>query len=247
MNRNNAIKEAVILVGGVGTRLQPVIGEIPKSMLEFNGKPLLEYTLNVLKARDVNEYVIVVNFKREMIQQYFGDGSRFGVNIRYVVQDNPKGGTADAVSYADEKISDKKFFVIYGDNAFDPAILDAILEKAADYDGVICGKEMDIDKIRNRYGSLIIEKDLVKGIAEKSPNPPSNLAFTGLMILPDATFNAIRKTPLSPRGEKELTTSIGMLADNDYRFGYVAMRIFWNDPGTKEDLDIIEEFYRKYS
>jgi len=232
--------KAVVLAGGLGTRLQPIIGEIPKSMLEFNGRPLLEYSLNALKERDVKEYLIVVNFKREMIQQHFGDGSKFGVNIEYVVQENPKGGTANAVSYAAGEIPDRKFFVIYGDNAFDPLILDEILSKADNYDGVLCGKQM---QDMSQYGALKIEHDLIKGIAEKSPQPPSNLAFTGLMILPSKIFSAIRRTPISPRGERELTTSIELLAEEGLRFGYVTTERFWLDPKNEEDLEVVKEFY----
>lgn len=211
-------------------------------MSQFAGKPLLEYTLDALKERGVKDFVFVVNYEKEMIQNHFKDGSGFGVNIDYVVQENPKGGTADAISYAERKVHGKKFFSIYGDNAFDPKILDGILAKADSYDGVLCGKRMEDV---TQYGTLKIESDLVKEIAEKSPSPPSNIAFTGLMILPNEIFNSIRKTPLSPRGERELTTSITLSASSGKRFGFFVAKEFWMDPRNKEDMDVIEEFYRK--
>lgn len=237
------ISEAVILAGGLGTRLRSVV-QIPKSMSQFAGKPLLEYTLTALKERGVKDFVFIVNYEKEMIQNYFKDGKDFGVNINYAFQENPKGGTADAVSYAEGKVRGKRFFVIYGDNAFDPKILDGILTKADRYDGVLCGKKME--DVR-QYGTFKIESDLVREVAEKSPNPPSNIVFTGLMILPAEIFNSIRKTPLSPRGEKELTTSITLAASSGKRFGFFVAKEFWMDPRNKEDFYVIEEFYRKHS
>jgi bifunctional UDP-N-acetylglucosamine pyrophosphorylase/glucosamine-1-phosphate N-acetyltransferase len=235
------IREAVILVGGLGTRLQPVIGEVPKSMLRFNGKPLLEYTLNALKECGIESATLIVNFQAKIIRDYFKDGSKFGMKIDYIFQKNPKGGTSDAVSYGEGKVGGEQFFVIYGDNAFDPKILDGILAKAARYDGVLCGNEM---KDVRQYGTFKIEADLVKEIAEKSSNPPSKIVFTGLMILPKEIFDSIRKTPLSSRGEKELTTSITLSANNGKRFGFFVTKEFWMDPRNQEDLEEIEKFYK---
>ena len=235
------IREAVILAAGEGTRLRPTIGEMPKSMLQFNGKPLLEHILNALRERGVKIFTIVVNYKKERIQSYFGDGSRFNLEIHYVTQKNSNGGTADAVGMAEGNIKDAKFFVVYGDNVFDPEILDEILSKVDSYDGVLCGKEM---KDVTQYGTFKIEEDLVKEIAEKSPNPPSNIVFTGLMILPVDIFNAIKETQLSKRGEKELTSSISILASKNSKIGYVSTTKFWMDPRNKEDLESIGKFYR---
>jgi len=237
------IKEAVVVVAGLGTRLKPVIGEIPKSMIKYNSKPLLEYILTALRDHGIENFVLVVNFKKEVVIDYFGDGSKFDINIQYVVQENPKGGTADAVSYAKGKVQGEKFFVIYGDNVFDPRILDEILAKSDEYDGILCGKEMhDV----TQYGTFRIEGDLVKEIAEKSPQPPSKIAFTGLMILPSAIFDAIKETKLSERGQKELTTSIGILSKKGFRFGYVVADEFWMDPRNKDDLNEIEKFYKSF-
>lgn len=237
------IKEAIIVVAGLGTRLKPVIGEIPKSMIKYNSRPLLEYILTALRDRGIENFVLVVNFKKEVIVDYFGDGSKFGINIQYVVQENPKGGTADAVSYAKGKVQGQKFFVIYGDNVFDPEILDEILAKVDKYDGVLCGKEMqDV----TQYGTFRIEDDLIKEIAEKSSQPPSKIAFTGLMILPRAIFDAIEETKISERGQKELTESITILSKKGLRFGYVASKKFWMDPRNKDDLGEIEKFYKSF-
>jgi bifunctional UDP-N-acetylglucosamine pyrophosphorylase/glucosamine-1-phosphate N-acetyltransferase len=237
------VKEAVVVVAGPGTRLAPIIGEIPKSMVRYNHKPLLEYILTSLRDFGVENFVLVVNFKKEVIIDYFGDGRKFGINIQYIVQKNPKGGTADAVGYAKGKVQGKKFFVIYGDNIFNPEILDEILAKTDRYDGVLCGKEMqDV----TQYGTFRIEGDLVKEIAEKSSNPPSKIAFTGLMILPKAIFDAIDKTKISERGQKELTESIAILSKKGFKLGYVAAEKFWIDPRNKEDLYEVEKFYKSF-
>jgi len=234
--------KAVILAAGIGTRLHPVIGDIPKSLIKFNGRPLVEYAIDALKENGVTDFIFIVNYMKELFFEHFGDGKKFGVNIEYVVQQNPKGGTADSVGQAKNKISEGKFFVVYSDNAFDPEIVRDVMEKESDYDGVLCGKEMEEV---SQYGTFRIEGDLVKEIAEKSSNPPSKIVFTGLMILPKDIFLAIDETPLSVRGEKELTTSISMLAKRGYSFGYVAEKKFWMDPRNEEDLKVVENFYKK--
>ena len=231
----------MILAAGMGTRLQPVIGDMPKTLLKFDGRPLIEYTIDSLKKNGITEYIFVVNYMKELLINHLGDGNKFDVSIDYVVQKNPKGGTADSVCQAKNKISDGKFFVVYGDNAFDPEIITDVLEKSRDYDGVLCGREMEDV---SQYGTFKIEGDIVKEIAEKSPNPPSKLVFTGLMVLPKEIFLAIDETPLSVRGEKEVTTSINMLAKRGYSFGYVAEKRFWMDPRNEEDLHTVENFYK---
>ena len=227
--------KAVILAGGVGTRLQPVIGnDNSKVMLRYSGKPLLQRTIETLKENGINEIVLVVSHQKEKMMSYFGDGSKFGVKIEYVFQKHPKGGTADATGYAKEKINDDKFVLIYGDNVFLAETLEKLIAASKNFDGVMCGKEVENP---SNYGILEIENDTVKKIHEKPESPPSNIANTGLFVLPKKIFSAIEKTELSPRGEYELTDSIQMLINDGTSIGCVVAKEFWSDPRSKEELD----------
>ncbi|MBK9403139.1 MAG: nucleotidyltransferase family protein [Ignavibacteria bacterium] len=105
--------QAVIMAGGFGTRLRPLTNNIPKPMVPIVNKPILEHIINLLKTHKINDYVVLLYYMPETIKKYLGDGSRFGVKIRYVVPDQDFG-TAGAVKLAEKYIKDK-FVVISGD------------------------------------------------------------------------------------------------------------------------------------
>ena len=232
----------VILAAGMGTRLRPVIGNgKQKTMAKYSDKPLLQRNIEILKENGLEDIVIVVNYKKEEIMDFFGDGSRFGVKIEYVVQKNPKGGTADAVKCIKDKITEEKFVLIFGDNIFDPKILYRILEEVNGYDGILCGKEVEDP---SRFGILEMDGKHVKRIIEKPENPPSNLALTGLFVLPKDIFSAIERTKLSKRSEYELTDSIQILLDEGREFGFVAATEFWLDPSSKDEMSKAEKLVK---
>jgi len=79
------IKQAVILAGGRGERLRPITDTIPKPLIPINGKPLLEYLLEMLKGQGITEVVLLLGYLSEKIAEYFGDGSKFGLNIKYSI------------------------------------------------------------------------------------------------------------------------------------------------------------------
>ncbi len=234
--------KAVILAAGMGTRLRPVIGENQKTMVKYSEKPLLHRTMDVLKDKGITEVVIVVNYMKEQIMEYFGDGYEMGMKIEYVVQQNPKGGTADAVRCARHKIDDDKFVLIYGDNVFHPGILDSILEKAGHFDGVLCGKMVENP---SKFGIMQVDGLHVKKIMEKPEIPPSNLAMTGLFVLPKEIFDAIDETGLSPRGEYELTDSIQIMIHGGTKFGFVITEGFWIDPRDQDEIKMADVFLQK--
>jgi len=230
--------KAVILAGGRGSRLRPIIGEgKQKVMYEYSNKPLLHRTIDMLKEKGYTDIILVVSHLKEQIIDYFGDGKKFGVNIEYVVQENPKGGTADATKTAREKINDNQFLLIYGDNVFSSETLDDLINKHDHFDGILCGHEVENPQ---KFGVLQVNGVKVEKIIEKPINPPSNLVMTGLFILPKEIFSAIDETKLSPRGEYELTESIQILIDKGKKFGYTTTNL-WYDPRDKEEINKANE------
>ena len=115
--------KAVILAGGKGERFGNISGEIPKVMASLNEKPLLEHTINWLKQNGVNEVVLCTGYKKEFIEDYFGNGEKFNVSIKYSHEDEPKG-TGGALKLA-EKYLDETFVLINGD-----CLIDCDLKKA---------------------------------------------------------------------------------------------------------------------
>lgn len=106
--------QVLILAGGLGTRLRPITESVPKAMIHINGKPFLEYQINLLKSYGVEDIVICLGYLGEKIKDYFADGSEFGVNINYSEEGGELLGTAGAIKNAEDLLEDV-FFVTYGD------------------------------------------------------------------------------------------------------------------------------------
>lgn len=108
--------KAVILAGGLGTRLQPYTTFLPKPMLPLGEKPLLEHLVDWVRHNKITNVVLCVSYLRKTIEDYFEDGSRFGVNIEYAVANRPLA-TAGQLKTA-EPFVDDTFVCIYGDSVF---------------------------------------------------------------------------------------------------------------------------------
>ena len=107
--------KAVILAGGKGTRLMPLTKDIPKPMVQIAGKALLEWQVLLLKKYGITDIIFCTNYLHEVIEDYFGDGKKWGVNIQHSVETEALG-TAGAVKLAESLIGDDDFFVIFGDD-----------------------------------------------------------------------------------------------------------------------------------
>ena len=106
--------KAVVLAGGFGTRIQPLTNSCPKPMLPIVNRPMMEHTMMKLRDIGITEFIVLLYFKHEIIEEYFGDGSKLGINITYVLPDADYG-TAGAVKLAQEAIGDENFIIISGD------------------------------------------------------------------------------------------------------------------------------------
>lgn len=107
--------KAFILAAGLGTRLRSLGLDVPKVMVPVGGKPLLEHHLELFQRQDIRELIINLHHFPEKITSYFGDGSRFGVNITYS-HESELLGTAGAVKKMEKELRDAAFIVFYGDN-----------------------------------------------------------------------------------------------------------------------------------
>ena len=163
---NIAIKKnrVVLMVGGLGTRLKPLTNNIPKPMLKVGGKPILETIISNFKKYGFINIILSVNYKSEIIKNYFKDGSDFGVNIEYI-DETQRMGTAGALSLMRDKLKDEPFFVMNGDLLTDinfNNMLDFhISEKATATMGV---REY---KYQIPYGVVNVENSMISSIQEK--------------------------------------------------------------------------------
>lgn len=107
----------VIMAGGKGTRIAEVNSQVPKPMIPIDGKPILEYQIDALKRQGCREFILVTGHLGQVIRDHFGDGSRWGVHVRYITEDSPLG-TAGALYYLREEIRED-FLLLNGDIIFD--------------------------------------------------------------------------------------------------------------------------------
>lgn len=110
-------KTAIILAGGLGTRLRPLTDTTPKPLLPIQGKPILQIHIENLKKHEIKNIILSVGYKSEKIKEYFGNGEKFGVNIQYCIEDRPLG-TGGAVKLASKDLGET-FLVLNGDNVPD--------------------------------------------------------------------------------------------------------------------------------
>jgi UDP-N-acetylglucosamine diphosphorylase / glucose-1-phosphate thymidylyltransferase / UDP-N-acetylgalactosamine diphosphorylase / glucosamine-1-phosphate N-acetyltransferase / galactosamine-1-phosphate N-acetyltransferase len=241
--------KVVILAAGRGKRMGEWTDTKTKAMLpiyenpnDIRPKPMLQITIERFRQAGLDDFVIVVGYRKNDIIAHFGDGSSMGIKIKYVTQKNPCAGTADAVAcsnyffeghdYIDETCA---FFLVYADVIPSCQDIDIMIRKYVSSEKESCGV-MAVRTVSDpqRYGVVEInEKDEIIRIVEKSPNPPTNMINAGIYILPMDIFKFIKKTPISVRGEYELTDSIQMLINSDASMKIQSVNDF-KDIGTKQ-------------
>ena len=118
--------KAVILAGGLGKRLRPLTNNKPKPMMPLGGKPILVHVINWVKKNGIKEIVLCVSYLHKTIEDYFGDGSKFGVKIEYAISGKPLA-TAGQLKTA-QKFIDDTFVCVYGDSLFDFSLRNMIAD-----------------------------------------------------------------------------------------------------------------------
>lgn len=130
----------VVLAGGVATRMRPLTGSVPKYLLEVAGRPFADHQLAWLAAEDVEDVVLCVGHLGEQIREHVGDGSRWGLRVRYVDEGAQLRGTAGALRLAaDEGVLGDEFAVVYGDSYLDLILAEVVADfEARGPDALMC-------------------------------------------------------------------------------------------------------------
>jgi glucose-1-phosphate thymidylyltransferase len=227
--------KGVILHGGLGTKLRPLTHTGPKQLIPIANKPNSQYVLEDLRDSGIIEIAMVLgSIFPEKVKEYYGNGKRFGVSIRYIQQDEPKG-IAHAVSLCLGYVKDEPFIVYLGDNLLKGGIgifVDKF--KGSDYDAMIL-----LCQVKNpqRFGvAKIDEKGKLVKLVEKPKEPLSNYALTGIYFFKPVIFKMIDKLKPSRRGELEITEAIQLLLESGHNVGYQIVQGWWKDTGTPEDI-----------
>ncbi len=186
---SNKVKKAFILAGGKGTRLRPFTYEMPKSMIPIQGRPLLEHTIMNLRDQDVREIIISLGYMGEKIKEYFGNGSKWGVNITYVAESEPLG-TGGPLLLAKPYLNEQ-FLMINGDNLFDMDLQD--LFKFHSKNGNMVTIALTTVADPSSYGVAEMKGAKIVTFIEKPKKgeAPSNLINAGVYVIDPSIFSIL--------------------------------------------------------
>jgi glucose-1-phosphate thymidylyltransferase len=229
--------KGIVLAGGSGTRLQPSTMVISKQLLPVYDKPMIYYPLSVLMLANIRD-ILLISTERDlpMYQNLFGDGSRWGLNITYQVQMQPRG-LAEAFILGRDFVGSDHCCLVLGDNIFFGHGLSELLAKAAAReDGASIFSYWVSDP--ERYGVVSFDKaGRALTIEEKPKKPKSNWAVTGLYFYDNRVLDIATNVKPSGRGELEITDvnnaylELGALNVERMGPGYA-----WLDTGTHSSL-----------
>lgn len=220
----------VIMAGGLGTRLGDLTKHIPKPMLEVGGKPMLLRIIEHFKSHGFGKFILCVNYKSEIIEDYFADGKQFGVEIKYT-KESKRMGTAGALSLIDFNIN-IPFFVVNGDVLTTVNFDDFLnFHTTQNADATMCVKRYSHEV---PYACVEFDENMsLRGIKEK----PSYDYFinTGMYILNPSSISYLKKDEYF-----DMPSLFELLIDNEQNTKVFTIDEYWLDIGQKDDYQKVK-------
>jgi glucose-1-phosphate thymidylyltransferase len=226
--------KGLILSGGKGTRLRPITYTSAKQLVPVANKPVLFYGIEAMARAGIDEVgIIIAPETGDEVRGAAGDGSRFGVRLTYIVQDEPLG-LAHAVLTAEGFLDGAPFVMYLGDNLLQGGIDDLVARfRSSQPDAMILLTPVSDPE---HYGVAELNGDSVVRLMEKPSEPKTDLALVGVYMFKSCVHDAARAITPSARGELEITDAIQQLVDSRLRVEPHIVRGWWKDTGRLEDM-----------
>src|SRR6476661_9006245 len=226
--------KGLILSGGKGTRLRPITHTSAKQLVPVANKPVLFYGIEAMAEAGIEQVgIIIAPETGQEIEEVVGDGSRFGVRITYILQDEP-AGLAHAVLTAERFLGSSPFVMYLGDNLLQGGIDDLVSAFRANAPDALILLTPVPDP--EHFGVAELDGDRVVALAEKPAEPRTNLALVGVYMFTALIHDAARAIDPSARGELEITDAIQYLVDSGRRVEPHVVKGWWKDTGRLEDM-----------
>jgi len=229
------VRKAVLLAAGRGTRMRELTDELPKPMIAVRGKPILLHIVEGLREAGIEQVLIVVGYRADVVRDFFGDGGRLGMRIEYVTQ-VVQDGTGRVVELAREFVGSDAFVLSYGDILVNPANYRRLVAPAADQEAMVSVKRNeDVSK----GGAVFVnERFELTDLREKpKPGEPTSPWYNaGIYTFRPSIFAFTERLERSPRGEYELTDAIRELAQSGKKVQAMELEGEWADVRDPEVL-----------
>ncbi|HUE41757.1 MAG TPA: sugar phosphate nucleotidyltransferase [Chthoniobacterales bacterium] len=229
------IDKAVLLAAGRGTRMREMTADLPKPMLEVRGKPVLRHIVEGLRDAGVTDFLIIVGYRAEAVQNSFGDGSRYKIGIQYATQ-TVQDGTGRVVELAKNFVAGAPFVLGYGDILVAPENYKRIVDLPTSVEALISvTRGEDVSK----GGAVFVNEQMELVDLREKPNPgepTSSWYNAGLYAFRPTIFDFAAKLKPSPRGEYELTDAIRELARSGKKVQALELTGKWADVRDPEVL-----------
>ena len=238
--------KGIILAGGSGSRLFPLTKYVSKQLLPIYDKPMIYYPLSTLMLGGIREILIISDDQNiNAYKKLFGNGSQFGINLSYCVQQKPNG-IAEAFILGEEFIGNDNVTLILGDNIFHGENLQKLICSSVNIanngKSVIVGHKVPDPE---RYGVAVIEDEKVVEIQEKPNDPKSDVAIVGLYFYTNDVISKAKQLKPSERGELEITDLNNLyIKDNLMEVSLMEEGFTWLDTGTFDSLHKASTFVK---